>query len=195
MGRRDVPDPLFPPSGILLLEDVDRPLDEASRAEFAAVWPLAKFPVIHDAARGHTVAESTIAIEYLDAFYPGSTRFLPADPDQVWQARMWDRIYDHYLHEPMQRIVGDRLRPAGKSDPFGVEQAVGQIRAAYALVEREIGTKQWAVGDDFSLADCAAAPALFYANTIVPFDEAQTNLARYLDRLIARPSFARASGG
>lgn len=165
--------------------------DETSRADFAAVWPLAKFPVIHDAARGYTVAESTIVVEYLDAFHPGTTRFLPADPDRAWQARMWDRVYDHYVQDPIQKIVGDRLRPAGNTDPFGVEQAAAQLREAYALLDWEIGSKQWALGDDFSLVDCAAAPALFYANTIIPFDETHKNLPRYLDRLMGRPSFAR----
>jgi glutathione S-transferase len=165
--------------------------DETSSAAFRAVWPMAKMPVLRDETRGCTVAESTILIEYLDAHYPGATQFLPADPDRAWQTRMWDRFYDHYVQEPMQKIVIDRLRPAGKNDAYGVDQAKAQLHEAYGVIEREMASKTWAMGDAFSLADCAAAPALFYANTVVPFARAQSNLPAYLDRLMARPSFAR----
>jgi glutathione S-transferase len=166
-------------------------LDETSRAAFRAVWPMAKMPVLRDDARDHTVAESTIIIEYLDGFYPGTTRFLPADPDSAWRTRMWDRFYDHYVQEPMQKIVTDRLRPQGKNDPYGVAQAMAELRLAYEVIERKTEAKTWMLGDAFTLADCAAAPALFYANTVVPFGETHRNLTAYLDRLIARPSFAR----
>jgi glutathione S-transferase len=165
--------------------------DEASSAAFRAVWPMAKMPVLRDDARNRTVAESTIVVEYLDAFYLGPTRFLPADPDRAWQTRMWDRFYDHYVQEPMQKIVTDRLRPAGASDAYGVEQAKPQLQQAYGLLERELGAKTWMMGEAFTLADCAAAPALFYANTVVPFGAPHRKLAAYLDRLMARPSFAR----
>jgi len=134
--------------------------DEASRAAFRAVWPMAKMPVLRDEARNRTVAESTIIIEFLDAHYPGPTRFLPADVDRAWQTRMWDRFYDHYVQEPMQKIVGDRLRPEGKADAYGVDLAKAQLRQAYGVMEREMESKTWAIGDDFTLADCAAAPAL-----------------------------------
>jgi len=165
--------------------------DAASRDAFAAVWPLAKFPVLRDEARGCTVAEATVVIEYLDAHYPGGTRFIPSDADAAWRTRMWDRVFDHYIHEPMQKIVTDRLRPPGRNDPHGVEEAEALIRQTYALVDGKVGSKTWAMGDDFSLADCAAAPALFYANTILPFDESHANLPAYLTRLMKRPSFAR----
>lgn len=165
--------------------------DEASRRAFEKVWPLAKFPVLHDEARSAIVAEATTVIEYLDIFYPGETRFLPLDSEQAWRARMWDRIVDHYVHEPMQKIVTDNIRPAGKSDPHGVEQARAQIHAAYALLDGEIGTRRWTMGDDFSLVDCAAAPALFYASIVAPFDAGLTGLPSYLDRLMERASFAR----
>jgi glutathione S-transferase len=106
------------------------------------------------------------------AHHPGATQLLPQDRDLAWQVRLCDRFYDLYISTPMQKVVIDRLRPAGQNDPFGVAQA-------------------WAAGDDFSMADCAAAPALFYANLVVPFADAQRNVAAYLDRLLARPSFAR----
>jgi glutathione S-transferase len=165
--------------------------DERSSAAFRAVWPMAKMPVLRDDARDHTVAESTIIVEYLEAYHPGTTRFLPADPDGAWQTRMWDRFYDHYVQEPMQKIVTDRLRPAGKNDAHGVEQAKAQLHEAYALIEHELRAKTWMMGDAFTLADCAAAPALFYANTVVPFGDTHRRLTAYLDRLMARPSFAR----
>ena len=104
---------------------------------------------------------------------------------------MWDRFFDHYIQEPMQKIVTDRLRPEGKNDLYGVEQAKGQLQQAYAVVEKQMAAKTWMTGDAFTLADCAAAPALFYANTVVPFDETHGRLADYLGRLIVRPSYAR----
>lgn len=165
--------------------------DPASTAAFKAVWPIAKMPVLRDEARGCTVAESTVVIEYLDAYYPGATRFVPADADAAWRARMWDRFHDLYVQKPMQKIVADRLRPAGKGDPYGVEQAEAQLREVYRVLELEMAAKPWAVGEDFSMADCAAAPALFYANTVLPFGDGERNLTAYLDRLMARPSFAR----
>jgi glutathione S-transferase len=165
--------------------------DEASSTAFRAVWPMAKMPVLRDEERDRTVAEATIVIEYLDARHPGPTRFLPTDPDQAWQTRMWDRFYDHYVQEPMQKIVTDRLRPEGTNDSYGVEQARGQLNQAYAVVEQALEAKAWMMGSAFTLADCAAAPALFYANTVVPFGESQERLKAYLGRLIARPSYAR----
>ncbi|MBM3526915.1 MAG: glutathione S-transferase family protein [Alphaproteobacteria bacterium] len=164
--------------------------DARSVAAFKAVWPMAKMPVLHDEQRGRTVAESTAVIEYLDAFYPGAHRLLPADPDRAWQARMWDRFYDHYVHEPMQKIVTDRLRPQGAKDGFGVDQAHALIGVAYAVADRALEGKTWMLGDDFTLADCAAAPALFYADLVAPLG-AHQHLSGYLDRLMARPSYAR----
>jgi glutathione S-transferase len=165
--------------------------DPKSRAEFQAVWPMAKFPVLRDEARNATVAESTTIIEYLDAHYPGGTRFVPSDADAAWKIRMWDRVYDHYVHVPMQKIVGDSLRPADKTDPYGVEQAASLIRQSYDMIQRTMETQRWAAGDAFSLADCAAAPALFYAGTVVPFGPSHRHLAGYFDRLLSRPSYAR----
>jgi glutathione S-transferase len=165
--------------------------DEESRTVFRAVWPMAKMPVLRDEARNRTVAESTIVVEYLDVYYPGATRFIPVDPDRAWQTRMWDRFYDHYVQEPMQKIVADRLRPKAEGDPFGVGQAKAQLREAYDVLEPTMQAKTWAMGDDFTLADCAAAPALFYANTVAPLTEEHKTLSAYLDRLMRRASFAR----
>jgi glutathione S-transferase len=162
-----------------------------SRAAFAKVWPIAKFPVIRDEHRGQTVAEATVVIEYLDAFYPGPTRFVPADAEQAWQVRMWDRVFDHHVNEQVGKIITDRIRPAGAGDAHGVEYARAQIREAYSVIDRELEGKRWAAGDAFSLADCAGAAALSYAVTLIPFAPEHRNLPGYLDRLVARPSFAR----
>ena len=164
--------------------------NEESSAVLRALWPVAKFPVLRDEARGQTVAEATVIIEYLDAHY--GTHLIPADADQAWQTRMWDRFYDLHLHTQMQKIVGDKLRPADAKDPFGVEQARKLMRTCYAMIERDMADKKWAMGDTFSLADCAAAPALFYSYYATPFDPAHSNLHAYRERLLARPSYARA---
>jgi glutathione S-transferase len=165
--------------------------DAASRADFLKVWPVGKFPVLRDDARGQTIPESTIIIEYLGQHYPGKTRFVPADADLAWQTRLRDRFYDLHLHHHMQTVVGDRLRPAASKDPYGAEQAKARIKVAYDIIDQEMGTKTWATGDAFSMADCAAAPALFYANLVLPFGETHKNVAAYFGRLMERPSFAR----
>jgi len=165
--------------------------DEAERAALLKLWPIGKFPVLRDDATDRTIPETSIIIEYLDVQYPGRTRFIPSDAKLALQTRLRDRFYDLYVHTPMQQIVGDRLRPAGTKDPHGVEEAKARLRSCYGMIEKEVASKTWAMGGAFTLADCAAAPALFYANKLVPFGEANGNVAAYLDRLQARPSFAR----
>ena len=165
--------------------------DEASSAEFKKIWPIGKFPVLRDDAKDRTIPESSIIIEYLGLHYPGRIQLVPADPDLARQARLRDRFYDLYVQLPMQKVVGDKLRPAGKNDPYGVELAKAQLQTAYGMIDQEMATKTWAMGDAFTMADCAAAPALFYANLVVPFGDAHKNVAAYFDRLMKRPSFAR----
>jgi glutathione S-transferase len=166
--------------------------NEEARAALLALWPIGKFPVLVDAARGRTIPESSIIIAYLDRYYPGRTRFVPADDDGAIEVRLRDRLLDLYVHYPMQRIVGDRLRPADKKDPVGVMQARQRLDTAYALLDADMAKRAWAAGEDFSLADCAAAPALFYAERVHPFTPTHPRLAAYYERLLARPSFARA---
>ena len=163
--------------------------DPADRAAFQAVWPLAKFPVLRDGARGQTVPESTIVIDYLARTFPAAASLVPADPDLAWQTRLRDRLIDSYIHLPFQQIVSERLRPDDKKDPFGVGQARDAIRQGYDLIAPMIGDA-WAMGGTFTLADCAALPALFYADYAVPLGE-WPGLAAYLGRLKARPSVAR----
>jgi len=165
-------------------------MDESSRGDFLKIWPVGRFPVLQDGDR--TIPESSIVIEYLDQHYPGRTRFLPADPQLAWEVRARDRFHDWYLNVPMQKIVTDRLRPPGRNDPYGVEAAKTLLRTALGLVDQDMATKTWAVGDVFSLADCAAAPPLFYANMVMPFGDTHKNAAAYLKRLMERPSYARA---
>lgn len=167
-------------------------LDETSRADFKKIWPIGKFPVLRDEAKDRTIPESSIIIEYLQQHYPGKTQFVPEDADLAWQVRMHDRFYDLYVNVPVGKIVTDRLRPAGKNDPYGVEQAKALLQTAYGMIEQEMDSKSWAMGDAFSMADCAAAPALFYANMVMPFGDAHKTTAAYLGRLTERPSFARA---
>ncbi|MDX8461005.1 glutathione S-transferase family protein [Mesorhizobium humile] len=165
--------------------------DEASRAAFLKVSPTGKMPALHDDARDRTVLESTIVVEYLAAHYPGPVELVPADVDLALKVRQADRFYDFYVQHPMQKIVGDRLRPRDKTDPFGVEEARAQLRNSYAIIEEEMQGKTWAVGETFTMADCAASPALFYANKVEPFGDKFPAVKRYHDRLLARASFAR----
>ncbi|HMI88305.1 MAG TPA: glutathione S-transferase family protein [Polyangiaceae bacterium] len=165
--------------------------DETSRAAFLSIWPVGQFPVLRDEEKGRTIPESTIIIEYLSQHYPGPVELVPAGRNLAIQTRLWDRFYDLHVDEPMQKIVTDRLRPAGRSDSFGVEHARKRLLTAYRILDGEMATRPWATGTAFSMADCAAAPALFYANLVEPFGDAHRSLAAYLQRLIERPSFAR----
>jgi glutathione S-transferase len=166
--------------------------NEASSAEFKRIWPIGKIPVLRDEARDRTIPESSIIIEYLAQHYPGRVQLIPADADLARQTRLRDRFYDLYVNVPMQKVVTDRLRPAGKNDPHGVEQAKTLLQTAIGMIDQEMATKTWAMGDAFSMADCAAAPSLFYANKVTPLGDTHRNAASYLGRLMERPSFARA---
>ena len=171
--------------------------DPATAAEFKALWPIGKFPLLKDSARDRIVPESSIIIDYLDQHYPGPGRLIPADPDLARQVRLADRFYDLHVHDPMQRIVSDLLRPDGAKDPLGVEQARARLDTAYDMIEADMAsktgaTKTWAVGEAFSLADCAAGPALFYGDFQHPVGKGRPNTLAYLERLKARPSLARA---
>jgi glutathione S-transferase len=164
---------------------------EGSRADFFKVWPVGKMPVLRDEALNSTIPETSIIIEYLDRHYPGRTRLLPNEADRALSVRLWDRFFDLYIQTPMQKIVGDRIRPEGATDPHGLNEAEGTLRTAYAMIEKQLGGNPWITGNSFTMADCAAAPALFFAETLVPFGDDQPNLKTYYERLLERPSFAR----
>ena len=165
--------------------------DPDSRAAFAALWPVAKIPVLEDRTNERAIAETSIIIDYLDHYHRGPVRFVPEDPDLAREVRLRDRIYDLYVQGPMQKIVGDRLRPEGQKDGFGVEEARRLLAVALGMIDAQIAERRWAAGADFSLADCAAAPALFYADKVMPLAGAYPNALALLQRLKARPSFAR----
>lgn len=165
--------------------------DADDRAAFEQVWPIAKFPVLRDGTTGMTYPESSIIIEYLDGLPSSQPPLIPADPETALQARLWDRLYDQYFQLPMQKIIGDRLRPADARDPHGVAEARAMIAKAYDHAALAMNNRSWAIGDAFTLADCAAAPALHYANRVVPFAPGHGALADYLAKLEARPSFAQ----
>jgi glutathione S-transferase len=163
--------------------------DPAERAALMKLWPVGKFPVLRDDGRGRTIPESTIILEYVDQQY-GRGRLVPMDADRAIACRLRDRFFDLYIHLPMQKVVGDKLRPEGQRDPVGVALALAQITASYAIAEADLGETGWAMGDDFTMADCAAAPALFYAQKVAPMGD-HPRLAGYYERLMRRPSFAR----
>ena len=167
-------------------------MDEKERAALRKLWPIGKFPVLRDEPRGETIPESTVIIEYLDRHYPGETRFIPQDGEQARECRLRDRFFDLYLHLPMQRIVGERLRPADKKDPHGVEEARTLVDTSLGMVEQDMASRHWAMGDAFTIADCAAGPPLFYLDKIASLAPRYPNVAAYLDRLKQRPSYARA---
>jgi glutathione S-transferase len=158
---------------------------------FKAIWPIGKIPVLRDETRDRTIPETSIIIEYLAHYYPGQAQLFPADRDLCRQMRLRDRFYDLYVQVPMQKIVTDRLRPKGQNDAYGVEEARTLLRTSLDMAEKDMASNRWAMGDQFTMADCAAAPALFYADMVVPFRATHKNVAAYLDRLMARPSYAR----
>jgi glutathione S-transferase len=163
----------------------------AERAALLKLWPIGKFPVLRDDARDQTIPESSIIIEYLDRHYPGPTRLIPTSDELALQARLSDRFYDLYVHLPMQKVMDDRLRPEGKKDPHGVEGARAQLRTSYRMIDAQMAAGSWAIGEHFTIADCAALPPLFYGNMVEPFTASHSRLAAYFERLKARPSIAR----
>jgi glutathione S-transferase len=166
--------------------------DAEQKAALERLWPMGKFPVLRDEARGATVPESSLIVEYLDRAHPEAPPLVPADPDEAMQVHLWDRFFDHYVETPLQKAVIDCFRPEGARDPQGVDEARNLLRRAWDLLEAELADgRSWVAGGAFSLADCGAGPALFYANIIEPFG-GRRHVEAYYARLLERPSFARA---
>lgn len=159
----------------------------AEKAELQALWPLGKFPVIRDHARQRDVAETTIIIEYLDRFYAGEHSLVPNDWDTALEVRLWDRVCDHYLQGPLQQIVFDRL--LGAHGDLTKERST--LKTVYGMLDHQMASRIWLASEAFSLADCAAAPALFYACTLEPFPDDYGHLKAYFERLMSRPSVQR----
>ena len=145
--------------------------DPDSSAPLLARWPVGKFPVLDDTVTGRAIPETSIIIEYLQDHYPGPVRLLPDDPEDRLQVRLWDRFFDLYVHQPMQKIVVDRLRPADATDPQGVTDARASLEVAYTMIETQMRRRDWATGPQFTLADCAAVPALFFASIVQVLSE------------------------
>jgi len=168
-------------------------MDEKESAAFKRMWPVGKFPVLRDENSGKTIPESTTIIEYLAQHYPGSIQLVPKDAGEAFTVRAQDRFYDLNVHLLMQKVITDRLRPARQNDTFGVEHARGLLRTALGIIDKDMARKTWAAGEAFTMADCSAAPTLFYYNRAVePLAGSFDNAAAYLDRLVKRPSYARA---
>lgn len=165
--------------------------DPTEAAAFRALWPVGKMPILVDEAHDRVIPETSIIIEWLDRHHRGAVRFVPEDPEHAHEVRLWDRIYDLYVQQPMQRIVFDRIRPPEQKNPAMVAEERELLKRTMAMVDAHIADKHWATGEHFTLADCAAAPALFYADKVEPFEGRWPNAAALLERLKARPSFAR----
>jgi glutathione S-transferase len=166
------------------------PGNEQAAEEHAALWPLKRMPVLVD--EGRTVVEACIIIEHLGLHHPGPVRLIPEDPRAALDVRMMDRFFDNYIMTPMQKLVFDCIRAVENRDHQGVAEACQMLETAYRWLDRTMTGRAWAAGITFSLADCAAAPALFYADWVHPIDKAFSNIHAYRRRLLARPSFARA---
>jgi glutathione S-transferase len=164
---------------------------EEDRAGLAKLWPPASIPLLQDGDAGAIVPESTTVVEYLDAI-GAVPPLIPADPAAALQVRLWDRVLDGQVMTPMQKIVGDSLRPEEGRDPYGAAEARASLDASYLLLDERLAAGGWVAGGDFSLADCAAAPALHYAYVVHRWDEgALLGLTRYFTELMARPAVAR----
>jgi glutathione S-transferase len=154
------------------------------REALQRLWPVGKFPVLTDGER--VIAESTTILEYVAARHPGACELIP--PTLALEVRAMDRFFDLNVHEHLQKIVDDRLRPAESKDPLGVSRARERLGIAYGMLEGWLAQRTFAAGAQFTMADCAAGPALHYANKVQPLGP--VTLA-YLQRLEARPSFVR----
>ena len=164
--------------------------DKAANKELTTLWPLKRFPVLVD--DGRTLMEASIIIEHLALAHPGPVKLIPASPDAALDVRLMDRFFDNYISTPQQRIVFDAIRPADSRDPYGTNEARAMLDTAYRWLDTTLADgREWAVGEQFSMADCAAAPALFYANKVHPLTSALPHCRAYLERLEARASFSR----
>lgn len=164
--------------------------DPQAAAELAAFWPMRRFPILVDGER--VVLEASCVIEYLALHYPGPVKLVPDDADAALEVRMLDRFFDNYISTPQQKFVFDRLRPEANRDPCGVDQARTMLDTAYAWLDQRMAGREWATGDAFTMADCGAAPFLFYADWTHPIDARHAHVRAYRQRLLARPSVRRA---
>lgn len=184
---------------LIALYENDTPF-EASLVDFSSPgsaaahierWPVGKIPVLYDSTGNRVVPETSIMIEYLQQHYPGAVRLIPDDADLELDVRLWDRFSDLYVSVPMQKIVGDRIRPEGATDPHGVAEAHATLETAYGMIEGQLYNGPWITGETFTMADCSAMPALFFAMIVHPVGDDRPVLRDYFERLLARPSVRR----
>lgn len=170
-----------------------RPLnlgDPEQRKSFIALWPSGKMPLLEDGPR--VIPETSVIIEYLAQRHgPAQQTLIPQDPEKALEVRLMDRLSDLYVMTPMQAIVADRLNAEADRSAHAVNKARATLAMAYGIFNQKLNGRTWLAGDDFSMADCAAAPALFYATTLVPIAAEHALLADYFERLVQRPSVAR----
>jgi glutathione S-transferase len=164
--------------------------DSPHSAEWMRRWPLLKLPLLLDGER--TLVETSIIIEYLQLTHPGPVRLLPTNPMAALDVRFLDRFFDLHVMNSMQIAVDSKLNRAAMNAEKGLAIASERLERAYAWLEGHLAGKTWAAGADFTLADCAAAPSLFYADWTHRISESYPVLRAYRARLLARPSFARA---
>lgn len=157
--------------------------------ELARRSAVGKFPLLVDGDAA--VFEATAIIEYLEAVHPGRVALIPANPTAAVQVRMMDRVFDNYVMNVMTVIVGNALRPEEHRDPYDVERARVDLERIYAWLDGELAGRDWACEGDFTLADCAAAPSLFYADWVHSIADTYATLKAYRARLLARPSVVR----
>jgi glutathione S-transferase len=164
--------------------------DPAVYDELKAMWPVGRFPALVD--DGKVVLESSVIIEHLQIYHPGPVKLIPDDPDTALEVRFLDRIFDNDVMGQMQAKVANAIRPEDKRDPYGVEQAMGKLLQIYAWLDQRLAGRTWAAGEAFTLADCAAAPSLFYADWVQQIPEEFATLRAYRARLLAHPTIKRA---
>ena len=177
-------------NGIVFERQVLEGPDSPASQRLAAMWPMKRFPVLVDGER--VILEASCVIEYLHLHRPGPVPLIPSDQDLALEVRMLDRFFDNYVSTPQQKIVFDALRPEPVRDAHGVAEARAMLDTAYAWLDRHLQGRRWAAGEHFSLADCGAAPFLFYADWTHPIGVQHHHVIAYRRRLLERPSFARA---
>ena len=162
--------------------------DPASARQVSDHWPVGKIPLLHDGGRDRYLPETSIILDYLAMHELAMQSLWPMRPDVILDIRLWDRFFDSYVQVPMQKIVTDRIRPEGLGDPHGVADARATLRTAYGMIDQRMRDREFVAGDTFSIADCAAFPALFFAGIVEPFPAGATALSDYFERLLIRPS-------
>ena len=164
------------------------PEDQETYSELKRLWPFGKFPVLVD--NGEVIAEATCIIEHLQTHYPTQNRWIP-DGELGRRVRFLDRFFDLYVQGNMQPSVNHALRPEGQGDAYGAEQGLKNLRIAYDWLEANLPEDGWAAGGPFTLADCAAAPALFYADWVDEIGDGRPRVKAYRARLLAHPQVSR----